>query len=282
MSTLINEDFITDTDKASAIYSWIAMNVKFDVDSYFSKKKKKRIKYKNKVDRAQKLRAQRIAIENKALNENLAVAEGYATLFKTLCDLSGIYGYIISGSGKLRTFDIGRLPRMLNHTWNVVQIGKDWYFVDAAMGAGVVDYWEKTYRHHFNDKFFFTPPEKFFLDHFPKEEGWTLLPEKTADDYANLPLFYGEYLKNDFELFEPFSGIIDVKGMDTIRFKLKSPTTLDSLSYQFNYAKEPVKTGVEKANDGYTFSIPLAARRAGYLTLFYKRVAIISFKIGTN
>ena len=256
------------------------MNVKFDVDSHFAKMKRKSIKYRNSVDRAQKLRAQRIKIEHKALNENLAVAEGYATLYKTLCDLCGIYGYILKGSAKLRNMDIGRQPKILNHSWNVIQIEKNWFFVDATMGAGIVDFEKQTYQHHFNDKFFFTPSGKFFLNHYPKDEGWRLLPEKTADDFANLPLFYGEYLKNDFELLEPNNGVLDVKGTDTIRFKLKSPVPIDSLSYQYNFDNQPGKTVVTKENDVYTFSVPLVARRSGYLNLFYNRLAIISFKIG--
>jgi transglutaminase/protease-like cytokinesis protein 3 len=181
LATLINNDFDKDKDKdkARAIYSWITMNVKYDIDAHYAKKKRKRVNYKNKVDRAQKLRAQRIRIENKILTKHVALANGYATLYKSVCDLCGIYGYILKGTGKLRTFDIGKQPRILNHSWNVVQIDKKWYFVDATLGAGSVDYIEKTYLHLFNDKYFFTPPEKFFLNHFPKEENWKLVEKNS-------------------------------------------------------------------------------------------------------
>ncbi|NOR74672.1 MAG: transglutaminase, partial [Draconibacterium sp.] len=140
LAVLINNDFESDKDKARAIYSWITMNVKYDIKDHYSKKKRKKIKYKNKVDRAQKIRKQEINVENKALNKHLAVAEGYSQLYKRLCDLTGVYGYILKGTAKLRTFDIGKKPRMLNHSWNVVQIDKDWFFVDATLGAGTVDY----------------------------------------------------------------------------------------------------------------------------------------------
>lgn len=280
LAALINNDFHNNTDKARAIYSWITMNVKYDIDAHFSKKKKKRMHYKDKVDKAQKLRKQRIKTENKALNQHLAITEGYTTLYKTLCDLTGIYSYIIKGTGKLRTYDIGRQPKMQTHAWNAVEIDKKWFFVDATLGAGTVDYLEKTYQHNFNSKYFFTPPEKFFLNHFPKENDW-LFTEKTHDDFAKLPLFYGEYLKDNFELIAPAEGVLDLNGKDSIQFKINSPIPIENLTYQFNYEKEPSEVSVENNNDAYNFTIPFTKKRTGYLTLFYKREAIISYKIGS-
>lgn len=280
LAALINKDFDTDTDKARAIYSWITNNVKFDIDAHFDRKKKKRIKYKDKVDKAQKERKQRIRIENKALSQHLAVSEGYAILYHRLCELTGLYGYIVKGTGKLRTYDIGRIPKMQNYLWNVVQIDKDWFFVDATLGAGTVDYFEKTYEPGFNDKYFFTPPEVFFLNHFPKDQGW-LRVEKTDEDFAKLPLFTGAYIKNEFEVITPNEGVLDMKGKDSIQFQILSPHPIEDLTYQFNHEQEPSEISIEKKEDVYSFDIPFIKRRSGYLTLFYKRKAIISYKVGT-
>lgn len=280
LAALISNDFDTDKDKARAIYSWITNNVKYDIEAHFSKKKKKRIKYKDKVDKAQKERKARIQIENKALSKHLALSEGYATLYKRLCELTGLYGYIIKGTAKLRTYDIDRIPRMQNYLWNVVQIDKEWFFVDATLGAGTVDYLEKTYQPGFNEKYFFTPPEVFFLNHFPKDQGW-LFVEKTPEDFANLPLFTGEYLKNEFELITPNEGVLDLKGQDSIQFRIKSPVAINNLTYQFNHEKEPNEISVEQEKDVYSFDIPFTKRRTGYLTLFYNRKALVSYKIGT-
>lgn len=280
LADLINKDFETDTDKARAIFSWITQNVKYDIDGHFSKKKNKRIKYKDKVDRAQKERKQRIRIENKVLTEHIALAEGYTTLYKRLCELCGLYGYIINGTGKLRTYDIGRQPKMMNHSWNVVQIDKDWYFVDAMMGAGTVDYFEKTYQPNFNEKYFFTPPEIFFFNHFPKEKGW-LYVEKTPDDFAQLPLYYSEFLKNEFELIAPTNGILDLKGQDSIRIRIAAPVAIDKLNYKYNYDKEPHNLTVIKENNEYLVEVPFVKRRTGYLTLYSKKRPLVSYKIGT-
>lgn len=279
LAALINKDFKTDHDKARAIYSWITHNVKYDIDARFSKKKKKRLKYKDKIDKAQKERKARIQIENKALTKHLAVSEGYATLYQRLGELTGLYGYIIKGTAKLKTYDIGRIPRMQNYSWNVVQIDKEWYFVDATLGAGTVDYLEKTYQPDFNEKYFFTPPEIFFLNHFPKDKGWLLL-EKTPEDFANLPLYSGEYLKNNLELISPAEGVLNLKGQDSIRVKIKSSIALANLTYQFSFEKEPSAVSIENENDIYRFDIPFTKKRTGYLTLYFNNKAIISYKIG--
>lgn len=279
LAALINNDFETETDKARAVYSWIAMNVEFDTKAYFARKKKnKRLKYKDAIDRANKIRNREIKLENRALSEHKAVAEGYTQLYKRVCELTGVYGYIIKGTAKLKTTDIGIRPKMLNHSWNVVQVGKDWFLVDVTLGAGTVDYDEKAYRHSFNEEYFFTPPEKFFLNHFPKDPGWSLT-EKTMDDFANLPLFSGEYLRNDFELFEPLNGILDLKGQDSVRFRINSPAPVSSLYYQYSFDEEPTEIQLERENEEYTFSIPFNAKRRGYLSLYYNKEPIISYKI---
>ncbi len=278
LAALVNRDFESDADKARAIYSWICTRVAFDTDAHFSKKKRKRMKYKDKVDRAQKLRKERINKENKALNRHLATSEGYATLYQRLCELCDVYGYMLRGTAKLRVFDIGKLPRMQNHYWNVVQIDKKWYFVDATLGSGMVDYSEKTYHPDFNEQFFFTSPEVFFFNHYPKETEW-LKVEKTEEDFAKLPLYHSEFLKHGFEISEPLEGLLDLKGADSIQFKMSSPVPLEKLSYQFNYEKEASDVIVEKINNEYTFAIPFVVKRRGYLTLYYNDKAILSYKI---
>ncbi|NQU88123.1 MAG: hypothetical protein HQ541_20435, partial [Mariniphaga sp.] len=145
---------------------------------------------------------------------------------------------------------------------------------------GTVDYVEKKYLHIFNDKYFFTPPETFFLQHFPKERDW-LLVEKSADDFANLPMFYGEFLLSGFELGEPLNGVLDLKGMDSIQFKIKSPEPIEKLTYEFSYEKEASEIKPDILEEEYTFKIPFISKRRGYLTLFYKRKAIISYKISS-
>lgn len=279
LAALINNDFEAEADKARAIYSWIALNVRFDTKTYFAKKKKsKRLKYKDAVDRANKIRKEEIKLEDRALRENIAVPEGYAQLYKRVCDLTGVYGYILKGTSKVKLSDIGLKPGRLNYSWNVVQIGKDWFFVDASMGAGIVDYTEKKFRPYFNDKYFFTPPDKFFLNHFPKDKEW-LWKKYTAEDFTNLPLFTGEYLRNDFELIEPLDGVLNLGGQDSIQFRIKSPVPVPSLTYQYSFEKESSEIPVVEENDEYVFSVPFTVKRRGFLTLFYKNGAIISYKI---
>ncbi len=276
----INKQFDSDEEKARAIYTWIARNVKYDVKALSKKKKRKRMKYKSRADRAMKLRKQSMKIEDRAISENKAQCKGYSALFKRLCDLTGLYSYIIPGTSKSREFDIGKPPKVSNHAWNAVQIDKKWYLVDATFGAGSVDFREKTFHPDFNDKYFFTPPEKFFLNHYPKEKSW-LLTNKNPEDFANLPLYHGEFLKTGFELDEPNTGIINIKGIDTIQVKIKADCQIDTMSYSFNYEKEPHMAEVKNDNGLCTFDVVFPNKRRGYLTLFHEEKAIVTFKVNT-
>ena len=55
-----------------------------------------------------------------------AVCEGYARSFKYLMDILGIPCTLVIGKG---TNSEGRTE---NHAWNYVQIGDDWYALDAT------------------------------------------------------------------------------------------------------------------------------------------------------
>ncbi len=279
LAALVNEDFSDDREKARAIYAWIGMNVKFDLEAHFDREKKKRITYKDGVDKAQKERKERIKLEQKALTEHLALAEGYTTLYKRVCELCGLNVYTIKGTAKLRTFDIGKLPRVQNHSWNVVQIDKEWYFVDVMLGAGTVDYFNKSYQHLFNDAYCFTAREDFFLNHYPKDEGW-LLVEKTAEDFAQLPLYTGTYLKGGFTMQQPLEGVLDLKSQDSIAFEIIMPEVPGQLRYQFNFDKEATAITPEQQGELHTFSVPFEKKRTGYLTLFHNKQALVTYKIG--
>ena len=54
----------------------------------------------------------------------------------------------------------------------------------------------------------------------------------------------------------------------------------ENLTYMYSFEKEPVEVNVESDNDEYTFYIPFSKKRRGYLNLYHKRRAIISYKIG--
>jgi hypothetical protein len=101
-----------------------------------------------------------------------AVCDGYARLFKSLCNYAGIRCEVVSGLAK-SSVD-GKLEP---HAWNVVRFDNKWHLVDPTWASGyVID----TFTKKLDTFYYLTPPEKMFINHLPNEQRWTLL-DKSYD-----------------------------------------------------------------------------------------------------
>lgn len=96
--------------KIRAIYDYICANVEYDFD--------------NLEDESYLLKHSTYA----ALINKTAVCQGYATLFYRMCLEAGIDSRVIVG-------DAGE-----SHAWNIVNIGKYYYYVDSTWDAGMEYY----------------------------------------------------------------------------------------------------------------------------------------------
>ncbi len=102
----------SEREKADVIYDYITDNITYDYD--------------NLNDESYKLKFTAYA----ALVNKTAVCEGYAVLFYRLAEECGLDARVVTGSGG-NTRDI-------NHAWNIVKIGSNYYYVDATWDAEVV------------------------------------------------------------------------------------------------------------------------------------------------
>lgn len=62
-----------------------------------------------------------------SLLEGKAVCEGFAKVFKLLCDKMGVNAMIIHGTSKLETFDSS-----MEHAWNIVRFNNDYVHIDTT------------------------------------------------------------------------------------------------------------------------------------------------------
>jgi len=216
---LIKKDFISENDKARAVFSWIAQNVKFDdVQSGTAA-----FTYKTEQERVQKEKKYKEEIVVKALKNNKATSRGYTELFEKLSNEVGLECVSIVGFLKASPQDIGKSPVTVNHSWNAIKINGEWKFADATLGAGIM-VGPGQFKANFNDGYFFTEPDKFFLNHYPNDEKW-LLTQKTKEEFINLPLYYGEYIKADYTITEPSAAVVAIpsNGEIVIKFKDADP-----------------------------------------------------------
>ena len=272
LADLISKDFKTPEEKSRAIYTWIALNVTYGLDS---KKLKNRYTYKTQEEKKEKEQKFREDLALKTLKDKKAVCEGYATLFKVLCDLTSVECQIIRGTSKTKDIDIGKIPKNTNHSWNAVLINGEWKLIDATWGAGYIDTDRGNFVQDFTDLYFFTDPQIFFLKHYPKNTDWLLI-KKTDKEFAKLPLYYHDYFNSEIEIIKPVNGIIKVRNDKSIQVVMKN-SRYETVSFKFNNEKKSQK--IEPKIDGELCYYEIKPSNGMYLTIYVNYNAFIAYKL---
>ncbi|MCG8410262.1 MAG: hypothetical protein MI739_03150 [Bacteroidales bacterium] len=271
----INKDFTLPTEKARAIYTWIALHIKYDIEALRRPQKRTSFSYRTLEEKAQKEREIMEGIAKQTLKKKKAVCQGYSSLYKLLCDLSSIECEIITGFAKINKRDIGRLPRGSNHAWNAVRINNEWKLIDVTWGAGYINENSSQFTPDFKEHYFFLSPEKFVLKHYPEDKAW-LFTTISANQFAKLPLFFSSYFDSNIEIVKPNNGII--KAGKTINFKVKNLGN-DTLTFKFDYERNSQRIKPKQVNGFSIFEIEHKRNVNTYLTVFRNRRAFAKFKI---
>jgi transglutaminase superfamily protein len=277
LAAKINIDFITEGDKARAIYTWIALNIRYDLPaSRFGNGVA--FYYTDEADRIEKEKKFRLDLAQKTLRNGKGICQNYSALFHHLCDLTALKCIDIPGSAKTNLMQIGKLPQPSDHIWNAVKIGNSWNLVDVTWGAGSVDTGSGKFVPSFNDGFFCTAPQVFFLNHFPEDTRMSML-EKTPEDFAQLPLYYGSYVNSDYEILYPETGVLSAKAK-TIPFRISDLDKDDNVGYVFSNQNRLQQAEVKRNGNLSEFEIPIGATDRGFLTLFVNNRSVAAYKIG--
>ncbi|SDK01119.1 transglutaminase domain-containing protein [Flavobacterium noncentrifugens] len=274
----INADFISETDKVRAIFTWIGSIVKYDLREFNSGGNAIAFSYSSEQEKLQKEIKFRYNLALKTLRSKKGVCQGYTALFHVLCDMCQIKCIDIPGTSKTNLAQIGKLPKASDHVWNAVKIGESWKLIDVTWASGAVNTQSGKFISQFNDAYFFTNPEVMFLNHFP-DDARMLMTEKSAEDFANLPLFYGDYIKSDYEITFPIEGILNLGKANVIPFKIENLPANQQISYVFT-GEGIVKLGEAKTSGNATeFDVRLDSKSKGYLTVYVNNKSVVSYKI---
>lgn len=165
-----------------------------------------------------------------SMNSRKAICHSYAALIEYLCLKSGLEAKIIIGNLKSDPAAISVLPNDINHAWNVVKISKDQQFIDATLAAGFISQKSNSFKFYFNDSCFFTSPYRFFLNHYPMDENWLLI-KKNKNDFAKLPLFYGNYFQNNYQLSKADHGLLSTSESENLIFAINGLDEQDTVEY---------------------------------------------------
>jgi transglutaminase/protease-like cytokinesis protein 3 len=271
----INADFKTDTDKARAIFTWAAINIRYDLRAFYTQENGGiAYSYNSPEDKIRKDKAFRMDLVTKTLRSGKGVCEGYASLLTVVGEMTGLQAVIIPGTAKTHQSQIGKLPKASDHAWNAVKINGKWQLIDITWAAGIVNSATNKFEQHFNDVYFLTDPDKFFLNHFPDDEKW-LLTDKSAEDFAALPFYYPEYLRSDYSLNADEGHILFPKNV-AVKFNIQNLQQTDRVSYITSKDNMLDVLPVDSQNN---FVIYPSTKLSGYLTIFVNEKPLVSYKI---
>lgn len=218
LAKILTAPFQTELEKTRAIFSWVAQHISYNTGIYNSGKKYKALKY---IPDPSDSVTSKPAIEQTAervLKRKVAVCDGYAKLFKTLCDYAGLQSELISGYAKC--FVERNEKFRTNHTWNAIKIDNAWHLLDVTWASGYVTYTNE-FVQHLDETYFLTPPDEFIADHYPEDVKWTLMKHPSImKEFQFSPLKCKSFIKYSITSIYPARGIIEINPGDTLRFFL--------------------------------------------------------------
>jgi hypothetical protein len=159
----INAHFTTPTEKARAIFIWIAYNIQYDVVNMFA------LNFYD--DPAEDI--------TRPLRTRKGICVNYASLFTALCNQVGVRSLVVEGYTKQRGF-VGYIP----HAWSAAVVDGNWYLFDPTWGSGYVE--NNVFVRKINEGYFKASPETFIATHMPFDPLWEFLYYPvTTEDFFN-------------------------------------------------------------------------------------------------
>ena len=274
----IEKDFDSDYDRARAIYSWIAFNIRYDYNAYLNPPRVQGFSYSSEAEKQRKIKQLNDNLIQKAFKSKKAVCEGFTALYQHLASLMGIKCEIIRGDSKISVRDIGRKTTSSNHAWNMVLIDKKWRLLDVTWGQGYYDSSKGRMVNDFNPAYFDTDPDYFFAKHFP-DSGSYLGNRLSKEDFLNGPLIYNTTIEKDYKIKSPDSGIIEARNGDRITVEIKNLSKSNQVFYLNKYSKAVKVQNPKEKRGGLEFQIQIDSNIGDYITVFVDGNSVVSFKI---
>jgi transglutaminase/protease-like cytokinesis protein 3 len=166
--------FVNNEQKVRAFFTWIASNIEYDVENYRNLDHiYQSIEYPNKfVEAAKNDSLYSHLIADLVIKRKKGICDGYARLFKTMCDYERIPCVLITGYADWQVELNSSSKYTENHAWNAVYINKKWKLIDVTWASGYCDETVTTYTKLFEPAYFFADPSFFYKHHLPTNLSW--------------------------------------------------------------------------------------------------------------
>lgn len=284
----------TEKEKVTAIFNWITSNISYRVKSNSRIATAITANFVIEDKTPPKSLNERVAEE--VLKNRVAVCDGYARLFTTLCHYAGIrseiiVGYAKSGNNKpTRRFGV-------NHYWNAVMIDSNWYLLDATWASGFISNQGGEFIREYDEKYFLTPPDIFIQDHYPDDARWTFLPDsEVPEEFRRSPFKQKSFSKYQIDSFYPTKGVIETFVGDTIQLKLEtakseqerkiSPCSITDSTLFYHSPSwvflNPDKKRMGGPENEYIYNYTIPSVNIEWLYLLYNDDLVLKYKINVR
>jgi transglutaminase/protease-like cytokinesis protein 3 len=179
------------------------------------------------------------------LRTRLAVCEGYANLFKRLCDELNIICDKVTGYARgVGSSPLANdTPNNSNHAWNIVTINSESYLVDCTWDSGYMD--GRTAKQQYTTDWLFMKPEQFLYTHYPENSRQQLLLNPmTAAQFSSLPFLRPKF----FDLVDNLS--IDLKKINKVENKLSFEYKTKE-GYSLSFSVNEINSGRQIQNSTF-------------------------------
>ena len=227
LSCLLTSPYTTELEKVRSIFYWITDHISYNTIRY----QPQPVMYnddgaESEYDVDSVFRPLNERVARIVLKRRYSLCDGYARLFKALCDYAGIKSEVITGYART---NMGSNQFRCNHKWNAVMIDSNWYLLDATWASGYLNYTGSNFIKDYNDYYFLTPPKYFVQDHYPDDIRWTLLDDPPAlAEFKHSP-FKQPSFNYKIISYSPSKGVMNATVGDTVTIALETIDTKKNL-----------------------------------------------------
>jgi len=256
--TPLTEGLASEQEKFRTIFRWITLNIEYN--------------------RA----AAGVAEADKIIRRNKAVCQGFSSLLKEMCDYLNIPCEIVVGYTKTDINDINKKLKKTDHAWNVEKLGGKWYPVDVTWATSKYNVITRRFIKEFDEHYFLTPPEKFILDHLPKDPKFQLLDKPVKKKkFIQAPIYYTDYFHMNIESISPDQGKIKGTHKKFFRFSFVTKTEIKNAAVLIDYDKFVTPVELKKGTNPNEYYFDYSFQKEGKkdFTIYLNGVCIAEYII---
>jgi transglutaminase/protease-like cytokinesis protein 3 len=214
IAAVLTQDLKTEQEKFRTIFRWITDNIEYNKS------------------------AQNVIETDKVVRKNKAVCQGFSNLLKEMCNAINIPCEVITGYTKTEVKDINKTLKKTDHAWNCVQLYGTWYLVDVTWATSKYNVVTRKYMKEFDEHYFLTPPQKFILDHYPKDKKYQFLDKPIKKKvFTRWPVYYTDYFHFNIDNISLQKGAFKWSQSDTLKVIITSSSALKNAAVLVNADK---------------------------------------------